>query len=229
MKRIKTALYVEDEAKVRENYILYMQSFIETIYEASNGEEAYEIFKKKTPDLVIIDIEIPKLNGLLLAEKIRKLDNNVPIIILTAHSEKEKLLKAIKLGVTDYLIKPISRSSLKELLAKTVETLVSKEQDSLIYLNQKISININSFLLYQDGELVNLTKYEHKLLEHFWKNKNKVLSKANIYEMIWDDFGQEYSDASIRNLVKKLRKKLPDNCIENIYGEGYFFKLIESL
>lgn len=109
-----TVLYVEDEKGDRENMSQYFRSRCKNTLEAVNGEEAYEIFKEKKPDIIITDIQMPKMDGLELIEKIRKVDEKIPIIVLSAHTEKDKLMKAMKLNLIDYIVKPITRSSLKK-------------------------------------------------------------------------------------------------------------------
>ena len=194
--------------------------------EAKDGEEALTIFNEKNPDIVILDIEIPKIDGLEVARKIREKSNDTKIIMLTAHSDKPRLLKAIKLNLTDYLIKPVNRIDLKNLLNKTFNDLEKTIKEDKIFLdkNKEFSIDPKSFLLYKNNELVELSKYEIKALSFLYSNKNKVIPKIDIFNYIWDDFDKEFNDANIRNLIKNLRKKLPENTIESVYGGGYIFK-----
>ena len=97
-------LLVEDEKAIKENYVTYLKMFFEEVYEAEDGEKAYELYKTKKPDIMIIDINIPKLNGLDLLEKIRQNDHSTKAILLTAHSDKSFLFKAIPLKLVKYLV-----------------------------------------------------------------------------------------------------------------------------
>ncbi|MBA1419559.1 MAG: response regulator [Epsilonproteobacteria bacterium] len=98
------------------------------IYEAANGLDAYEIYKNKALDLIITDIHMPKMDGLTLVEKIREERSDVPIIIISAYSDQEKLLRAVKLKLVDYIIKPITRKTLKELMQKVYDLNNRKEE-----------------------------------------------------------------------------------------------------
>ena len=106
-------LFVEDDQVIRENYVTYLKMFFSEVFEAEDGEKAYELYKLKKPDIMIIDINIPKLNGLDLLERIRENDYSTKAIMLTAHSDKSFLLKAVGLKLTRYLVKPVSRKDLK--------------------------------------------------------------------------------------------------------------------
>jgi len=106
-------LYVEDDANIRSNIVDSLSKKYENVYEASNGEEAYTLYATLHPDIIITDIEMPQMDGLTLIEAIRVENQNIPIIVTTAFSDSKKLLRAVKLNLVDYLVKPISRSTLK--------------------------------------------------------------------------------------------------------------------
>lgn len=226
MKRRKISLlYAEDEANVRENYVLYMKIYFDKVYEAKDGKEAWDLYKEHKPDVVIMDIEMPLVDGLEIAERIREENIETKIIMLTAHSDKERLLKAIKLNLVDYLVKPINRVELRDVLEKTLALIELEKKDLLVDLGSNIKVDMDNTILYKDGSIVELTSYELKLLKLFLKRKNQVVSKDDIYNNVWDIYDKEFKDSGIRNLVKKLRKKLPEDIIHNVYGSGYIFKL----
>jgi len=118
-----SVLYVEDEDQIRKKYVQYLKRFCTQIYEASDGEEAYTIYKDKRPDIILADINLPKLSGLNLVSKIRENDHNTKAIILTAHSDVEYLLRATNLKLTRYLVKPVSRTDLKDALQTAIDEL----------------------------------------------------------------------------------------------------------
>lgn len=219
-------LYAEDEKDVRQNYALYMQMYFENVYEAKNGEIAYELYEKQKPDVVILDVEMPLLNGLEVARAIRQKDKTTKIILLTAHSDKETLLDAVKLNLIDYLVKPITRNTLKTVLEDAINMLDEENvNDEFLVLGSGMKVDLNKLFLYKNDEEVYLTRYEKRLLQFFINRRNTVLSKIDIFNEIWDDFDREYNDVNVRNLVKNLRKKLPSDIVENVYGSGYIFKL----
>jgi len=116
-------LFVEDEKAIRDNYIQYLKIFFSEVYEAEDGDKAYQIYNEKKPDIIILDINIPKLNGLDLLKKIRENDYITKVIMLTAHTDKKFLLDASSLQLTRYLVKPVSRKNLKEALEHSIEEL----------------------------------------------------------------------------------------------------------
>lgn len=119
-----TMLYVEDDEQTRANMSSYLRLKYNTVLEAKDGVEAYELYLNEQPDLMLVDIELPNMNGLELVEKIRDKNNTIPIIITSAYSDKQKLLAAIKLNLVDYLTKPISRHRLKDVLETATTRIV---------------------------------------------------------------------------------------------------------
>ena len=102
-------LYAEDNETVRDGYMLYFSKFFNNVYEAKDGKEAWDIFKQERPNIVILDINMPEISGLDVAHMIGDIDDTCKIIMLTAYSDVEKLMKAIKLNLTEYIVKPAKR------------------------------------------------------------------------------------------------------------------------
>jgi len=216
-----TILIVEDEMAVRNNIVAYLKLSCEHIYEASNGLEAYEVFKNKQLDLIITDIQMPKMDGLTLVEKIREEGSDVPIIIISAYSDQEKLLRAVKLKLVDYIIKPITRKSLKELMQKvySLKNAVEKKKNYTA-LGHGFVFEMYSKTLYLNHQEVYLPKQQILLLELLTRRKNSVISSEDIFSHVYHN-ELEYSNGIVRNLVFKLRKIFPSEMIKNIYGGGY--------
>ncbi|MGB3751379.1 MAG: response regulator transcription factor [Arcobacteraceae bacterium] len=217
-----TILFIEDEKATRENYVTYLKMFFREVYEAEDGEKAYQLYKEKKPDILIIDINIPKLNGLDLLAKIRENDHTTKAIMLTAHTDKEFLLKATSLKLTKYLVKPVSRKNLKETLDFTVKEL---KEYSTISLNQiefaeEYTWSNDLKELKHNNESIELTNKERTFLKLLFSHKNRVFTYDEIFAYVWE-FEEEVGLNSLKNMVKRLRKKLPDNTIVNIFNEGY--------
>jgi len=213
-------LYVENEVRTRKNVIDYIKNNYELeILEASDGKEAFESYLQNKPDIIITDIAMGKFSGIELIEKIRELDNEVKIVILSGHSEKEKLFKAIKLNIVEYIVKPINRKVIRECL-NNILTQMSVNDSKFYYFNKNSYFDLSSELLFINNLDVKVTKTETELINLFINNSNKVLESIDIYNAIWD-FEKDYKVESIRTLIKKIRKKLPENTITNIYGGGY--------
>ena len=215
-------LFVEDDQVIRENYVTYLKMFFSEVFEAEDGEKAYELYKLKKPDIMIIDINIPKLNGLDLLERIRENDYSTKAIMLTAHSDKSFLLKAVGLKLTRYLVKPVSRKDLKEALKLTIDEVLKFN----VITVQKIDLPDDYSWDFQLKELkyhnviVELTNKEKIFLELLFSHKNRVFTYDEISDYVWG-----YDDSiplnGLKNIVKRLRKKLPENTILNIFNEGY--------
>lgn len=134
-----TVLYVEDDLEVREQMTLFLKKRVGHLLTATDGDEGLTMFKKASPDLIISDLQMPKMDGLTMSKKIRS-TSSVPIIITTAYSEKETLLDAIDTGVISYILKPIDASELITALEKAA-MIIFREKGSLTRLKQ---MNINA-------------------------------------------------------------------------------------
>jgi len=123
MNRQLTLLYAEDEIQTRKHHVMYLEhKYNFTIFEANDGVEALNIYKKNMPDIVLTDITMPNMNGLELVKEIRKISQHTKIIILTAHSEQDKLMQALDLHVVNYLVKPIDRKKLTNAIEVAIDT-----------------------------------------------------------------------------------------------------------
>ncbi|MGB9801604.1 MAG: response regulator, partial [Arcobacter sp.] len=192
------------------------------LYEAKNGEEGYELYKKYHPDIILTDIKMPKLDGISLAKKIRQKDKTTKIIISTAFSEKNYLMDAIELNLEKYIIKPLTSRNLLPALSKAVEAL-EKEKDFKIILGDEFYFDNNTSLFYNQSQVINLTKKELLFLKLLVLNKNRVVSYEEIEQHVWD--GEYMSLNSLRTSLGFLRKKIPFNCIKNISNMGYKLNL----
>ncbi|MDF1879367.1 response regulator [Sulfurimonas sp. SAG-AH-194-C20] len=222
-KKIKL-LYAEDEYTTRQDHISYIKSRYDfDIFVAGDGEKALELYSKHKPEIVMTDITMPKMTGLELIVEIRKISKHTKIIILTAHSEQEKLLQALDSQVINYLVKPINRQKLKKSLDTALELLAPEVEivETVLVLSENASYDMKTQVYSYNLESVKLTNYENKLLKYLCERKNMKANCYDIFVYLWDDLEKEYSADSIRTLVKNLRKKLPDNILENIYGGFY--------
>lgn len=224
MKKEFKLLYAEDEQATRKDHIKYIESRYDfDIYEANDGIEALSLYKEHEPDIVLTDITMPNMCGLELVKEIRKISNHTKIIILTAHSEQDKLIQALELNVVSYILKPINRRKLNESLEIALDTIYKSgyPEKDYIYLGVNVKFNMTSYEYFVDDDVVKLTKSEGKLLELLCVHKNMDVSSFDIFVYIWDDFEKEFSADSVRTIVKKLRKKLPEGILKNNYGGFY--------
>lgn len=215
-------LFVEDEKAIRENYITYLKTFFTEVFEAEDGVKAYELYKLKKPDIMIVDINIPKLNGLELLERIRENDYTTKAIMLTAHTDKSFLLKATTLKLTKYLVKPVSRKDLNEALESTINEILKYSVMSIqkIELSDNYSWNMELKELKHHNHIIELTNKERTLLELLFSHRNRVFTYEEIFEYVWG-YDESITLNGLKNMIKRLRKKFPENTILNIFNEGY--------
>jgi len=215
-------LYVEDDNAVRENYVNYLKRFYEFVYEASNAEDAYEIYKNKKPNILLIDIKLPGKSGIELLQMIREYDHSVRAVMLTALSDVETLLDVSGLKLTKYLVKPISRDELKDALELAVKEIVdfTTSSNKIIHIKDSLYWEQDNEKLVIEGKEIFLTRKEREFLTLLFSNVNNVVKSEDISYELWYDY-DDSKTASLKTLVKTLRKKLPENFIKNVFGIGY--------
>lgn len=215
LKKLKI-LFVEDEVNISKLLKDALSEYFFSFTVASNGEEGVEKFKKIKPDIVITDIMMPKLDGLEMTKQIKKIEEEIPIIVLSAFSEKEKLLKAIDIGITKYFIKPFDP---EEVLDYLVFLAKKMNKNKLIYLNEFFSFDNNTNNLYEGQKLVNITKREKQFLSLLLKNQKQIVSTNTIKNKLWNE--EKISDERLRTFIKRFRAKTSKELIKNITGQGY--------
>jgi len=217
-----TLLYVEDDNELRAQFVRVLKPMFKRIFEAEDGVKALEMYEKHTPDMMVVDINLPKMDGLEIIEHIRKNDKNIPIVILSAYSDQEKLFRAIKLGLSDYLVKPVPHKKLLALLDEMALTHEHKiNRQTVIVLQNGYSWNKDDKRLFYAEEMILLTKRERIFLDCLLKQVDNVVTFDSLANLLWENEESEVAYSSLSHLLKRLRKKLPEELIENIYGEGY--------
>ncbi|MEA1982848.1 MAG: response regulator, partial [Campylobacterota bacterium] len=168
------------------------------------------------------DIQMPRLNGLEMIEKIRKKDKTTQIIITTAHLKTEYLLRAVELQLVKYLGKPLYESELIGALKTALAFMQTKESSTLL-LGEEYSYDLLNRSLFHQEEFVKLNAKELQLLEICAKNSKRVVTYSELNNQIWEG---EMSEYALSSLVKDLRKKLPKGSLENVSGVGYRLKCL---
>jgi len=217
-----SVLFIEDEKAIRDNYVNYLQKHFKNVYEAEDGESAYEIYKSKRPELLIVDINIPKLNGLELLKRIRQTDKETRAIVLTAHADIKYLLAATELNLTKYLVKPITRKDLKDALSIALEDMknFTVRSNKHIHLKENFTWNQDEKILYNGEYVVNLTKTEAEIFAYLFSNLKRVVTYEDCILKIWG-YHEDNKVDSFKTLIKNIRKKLPKDTILNVFGVGY--------
>ena len=210
-----TVVLAEDEkalAKLMKNAIAeYFHNFIVV----HNGEDALNAYKKYQPDIIITDILMPKLNGLELSKELRKENEEIPIIILSAHSDTKQLLEAIDYKITKYFIKPFDPDELLEY----IQTLVPKiQKQQVIQLEENFSFNYFTQQLSLDSSIIQLTKRETVFIKLLLAQSDYMANNELIKTTLWKDL---VSDERLRTFIRRLRGKTSKTLIKNNSALGY--------
>jgi len=225
-------LLVEDYAPLRNEMAEVLENFFKIVVVAGDGEEALTLYKEydaayqKGFDIVLTDIQMPHMDGVELSERIRQIYGEQTIIVLSAHTDSAYLLKLINFGISKFITKPIQDQDLLETLYKeaiklnSIERIVPKAP--LLDLGEGYIWDREKALLRHSTDTIKLTKHEVLLVKLFVKREEQVCTTEDILHY-FQEHQIEISDKNIRNLVFKVRKKIPEKCIESIYGLGYKF------
>lgn len=195
-----------------------------TTIRARNGQEALDQIRKQRPDLAILDINMPKLNGFELVQKMRTLGIDTPVIFLTARHNREDVVSGLKIGADDYVKKPFGIEELLLRVSVILRRLAPHESQTLIC--GPISLDISKHEVFCGSRIVKLSPTEFRLLEYFLENQNRVLTKQQVLDAVWGiDF--ESNTSVVETFVSYLRRKLSPEIDELLLTErGIGFKLV---
>lgn len=219
-------LYVEDNPKVQEQTTKILKSFFKKIDLAQNGQEGIDFFTKSEQEynLIITDIKMPLVDGITFIEHIRKTNKQVPIVVLSAHDDKEYFLKTINIGVDGYILKPYTLEQISNTLENIIKKydFTKKENDEITYLEfDFIWLNKQNQLMKND-EIIKLTRNETKLFELFITTNSTKKTYEEIENYLFDFY--EDNTKKMRNLIARLKVKLDCELFEAIYSYGYMLK-----
>lgn len=210
-------LFMEDESTIREVLTEYMKMQEYKVVEAEDGEAALRELETQQFDIAVLDIMVPKVNGLEVLKRIRRKYTEMVVIMLTALEDEQTQLKAFDNYADDYVIKPVSPI----ILLKRMETILRRvKPDASICEHQRFVIDEKSYQAYFDGKSLELTLSEFLLLQALYQNPKRVFTREQLILRI---FNEDYlgNDRIIDAHVKNLRKKLPQNVIKTVIGVGY--------
>ncbi len=227
-------LIVDDEKEIRDLIDIYLKGEGYETLKAENGEEALEILEENEVDLIILDIMMPKVNGIEACLKIREA-REMPIIMLSAKSEDMDKILGLNTGADDYLTKPFNplelvarvKSQLRRY--KRFNHITSKadiqiQEENILEIDE-LTVNLETHEVFKDGEEIKLTPTEFDILVLLGENRGKVFSIENIYSSVWkQDFMQ--SDNTVMVHIRKVREKIEEDprkpkYIKTVWGVGY--------
>lgn len=219
-----TILIVDDEMRMRRVIADYLRIKEYRTLEAADGVEAVEVFHREHPDLILLDVMMPRMNGWQVCEEIRR-TSTTPIIMLTAKSEEEDELQGFELGADEYIAKPFSL----KILAARIEAVLrrkSGQAPAAPAVDGRLQVDQLAREATVDGRRIELTYTEFELLSYLMTNRGIALSRDKILDNVWQyDY---YGDArTVDTHIKKLRSKLGEagECIKTIRGIGYKFEV----
>jgi DNA-binding response OmpR family regulator len=226
--RLMKILLVEDDTRVAE---LIQRGLGEEGFEvqiAYDGVAGKKLAQQASFDIAITDVILPKMNGIELCKEIRKINPQMPIIMLTALGTTDDKVEGFDAGADDYLVKPFEMRELVariKALTKRYQKTTEEHVDILTY--HDIEMNLSTKMVTRNNQLIELTPKEFKLLEFFLRNPERILSRTEISEKVWDmhfDTGTNFIDVYINYLRKKIDKDFPTKLIYTKTGMGFILK-----
>ena len=195
--------------------------FFKEVFIANNGNEAIEIYQRYKPNILMLDYVMPNLDGYQTAKLIREINKKIPIILVSAYTDKDKLLNAIELNLIRYIEKPILYDDLMNVFNSVISSL---EQNNLlqIKLDEDVSYSFITKKIIKMNEEIVLTKNEILFFELLLDKPNHLVSKELVENLVYKEFVEENT---LRNMVYRLRKKLDYQNILTIKDLGYLLKL----
>lgn len=222
-----TILIIEDEKKIAALIRKGLEEENYAVDEAGDGEKGEQLAKQKPYDLILLDIMLPKKDGIQVLDALRKAENETPVLMLTAKGTVEDRVKGLDTGADDYLVKPFA---ITELLARVRSLLRRKkgaERSATTLTIADLTLDLVARKVIRGGKVIDLTSKEFALLEYFIRNKNKTLNRSTITEHIWNynfDTGTNIIDVYINHLRTKIDGGFPDKLLHTIRGVGYVLK-----
>ena len=227
-------LFVEDDKGISKKMEILLYEIFSKIEVAFDGNEALEKYynyykaNNEYPDLIITDIRMPNMDGIELIKHIYKENANQKIIVLSAHNESEYLIELVNLGIYRFILKPMDYNNFFEIIFKVSKEIymekykVSDNKEIFIKLNCDLIWNKELKQLYLNDKLLKLTKKEFLLIELLLRIPEKIFVNEEVISYIWkEEFNENPDISNLKNLISRLRSKIPALKIDNIYGFGY--------
>ena len=220
-------LVVDDDVNICELLRLYIERDDYQVVIANDGEQAVELFNREQPDLVLLDIMLPKMDGWQVCKEIRNTSNR-PIIMLTAKGELFDKILGLELGADDYIIKPFeAKEVIARIHAVLRRTSTREEKEKVKEINwDKLSINLTNYELRVDGKYIDTPPKEMELLYYLASNPNKVFTRDQLLDKVWgfDYYGDSRTvDVHIKRLREKINGVSDQWSLKTVWGVGYKF------
>lgn len=225
-------LIVDDNKQITSILEEYAKNNGYTPIIAFDGEDALEKFEIENPDILLLDVMMPKKDGFQVCREIRK-TSNVPIIMITARGEDFEKIMGLEMGADDYIVKPFSPGEVMARVKAIMRRITNEEKEEQVFEFSNLKININDYTVSIDDNNISLTKKEFEILWTLANNKNMVFSRDKLLDSVWgyDYFGD---NRTVDSHIKRLRAKIDKHShphweIKTIWGVGYKFEVIENV
>ena len=225
-------LVVDDDANICELLRLYLTKEGYQVTVANDGEEGLEKFNQVKPDMVLLDVMMPKMDGLEVCRRIRKL-GNTPVMMLTAKGETFDKVLGLELGADDYVVKPFDAKEVvarvKAVLRRTQGKNDNAEESKKVVTYDKLEINIANYELKVNGVQIDTPPKELELIYHFASNPNRVFTRDQLLDEVWgfDYFGDSRTvDVHVKRLREKLEGVSDQWSLKTVWGVGYKFEVL---
>ena len=219
--KMKKILLVEDNETIIMGlkYSLEQENF--NVEVSKTVIDAKKIIENKYFDLVLLDISLPDGNGFEICEYIKQ-NNDMPVIFLTARDEETNVVMGLDLGADDYIIKPFRIRELVSRINSVLRRYGKQENKNNLLEYKNIKIDMNLAKVYKDGKEIVFTSLEYKILLLMFSNQNKLITREELLDKIWDIAGNFVNDNTLTVYIKRIREKLEDeNIIKTVRGMGY--------
>lgn len=220
-------LLIEDEPDLMSVVVRGLTEANMDVSAAADGITGLEMAVRHQFDLIILDVMLPGMNGVQVCKEIRKVNDNVAILMLTALSSTENIVTGLNSGADDYLVKPFKFAELEARIRTLVRRSQSTPAPKNIITVGDLEVDVMSRTVKRNEKSISLTATEYRLLEYFVKHKNMVLSRIQILESVWDiDFnmGTNVVDVYVNYLRKKVDSGHEQKLIQTVFGRGYMLK-----
>ena len=215
----RTILIIEDEQKINDILAFSLGKDGYKTLSAFDGVKGLEMALKENPDLILLDVMLPGMDGFEVCRKVRE-KSQVPIIMLTALSDEENQLRGFEQQIDDYIPKPFSPKILLCKIAAILRRRTAENQNPSLLTYKELSMDVDGFHVYQGGNEVVLTSKEFALLRLMLENQGKVFTRQMLLDRLWAE-DLEVEDRIVDSHIKNIRKKLNADYIKTIRGVGY--------
>lgn len=211
-----TILLVEDDGAIREGLAFSFEQTEHELLTAENIKEARAIAERESLSLVLLDVSLPDGNGFNFYKTVLQGDG-IPTIFLTARDDENDIVNGLELGAEDYITKPFS---IKELMARVNRVLLRQKKSNILQA-EDITFDMDRMEIKKAGELITFSSLEMKILQLFFENRNKVVSRNAVIDCIWDATGNDVYDHTVTVYIKRIREKMGTDIIKTVKGIGY--------